>query len=507
MAAKKAKLMVVVGADTKDYQKKMKAMSKNLDGLSQKLKGFGSGVSKAVGVGLAAAGAAMGAFVIQGVKDAAEAEEKLAQLDAVIASTGGAAGITRDEIVKMSDAFEQTTKFSAEMTQESAALLLTFTNIGKDVFPDATQATLDMATALGTDAAGQAIALGKALNDPKKGISALTRVGVTFTQEQKDVIESLQDTGDMAGAQRIILAELAKEFGGSATAAGKTFSGQLEIVRNRFGAVREEIGVKLMPYLMDFLNWVTENMPMIKQKITDFADKAIALGEDLAPIIKDIGGLAMKVVDGFVAMPPAAQKAALGFAILAGPSINLAGNLVSIVSSLLLMKARAPAAGAAMAAAGATAHAGWLPFFTALGAAATIIGGLSAAGYLAKKGGDMKSDRLLKEYDGRNSLSVWDEKAQDKVIDHINKIGGYANGGIVTRKTLAWVGEKEPEVITPLSKLRGAMSGGQTVNHTGSITVRGVNSRDELIGVTQILARDIAENDRRQPNRTKLMPF
>jgi hypothetical protein len=59
---------------------------------------------------------------------------------------------------------------------------------------------------------GQAIQLGKALNDPIAGISALSRVGVTFTEEQKATIESMVKMGDVAGAQKLILAELAREF-------------------------------------------------------------------------------------------------------------------------------------------------------------------------------------------------------------------------------------------------------------------------------------------------------
>lgn len=99
-------------------------------------------------------------------------------------------------------------------------MLLTFTNIGKDVFPDATSTMLDMATAMNgglTPSAeqlkGTSIQLGKALNDPISGISALSKVGVTFTEQQKKQIEAMVQAGDAAGAQKLILAELGREFG------------------------------------------------------------------------------------------------------------------------------------------------------------------------------------------------------------------------------------------------------------------------------------------------------
>lgn len=99
-------------------------------------------------------------------------------------------------------------------------MLLTFTNIGKDVFPNATAMTLDMATAMNGGLApsaeqlsNQAIQLGKALNDPIMGMGALRKVGVAFTEAQKEQITTLQQSGDIMGAQKIILAELATEFG------------------------------------------------------------------------------------------------------------------------------------------------------------------------------------------------------------------------------------------------------------------------------------------------------
>ena len=218
----------------------------------------------------AALAVAVGGVALASIKDAAEAEASLAQLDAVLKSTGGTAGVTRKQLTDMADGLEKTTKFSAESTQAAQALLLTFTNIGKDTFPRATKTALDMATALGGDAAGQSIALGKALNDPIKGITALTKVGVSFTEGQKASIKAMQEHGDMAGAQKIILDELAKEFGGSAEAAGKTFAGQLIIAKNAMGNVKETLGTMLLPKLTEFLNWVTPHLPAIG----DFFTKA-----------------------------------------------------------------------------------------------------------------------------------------------------------------------------------------------------------------------------------------
>lgn len=254
--------------DDKDALKSLGKIDDKTKDAHNTLANFGRGAA-VIGTAIAAG---LGVALVSGMKDAAFAEEKVAQLDAVLKSTGGTAGMTKQSLLDMAEGFEKTTKFSAEAALEAESLLLTFTNIGKDTFPRATQAAADMATAMGTDMAGQSIALGKALNDPTKGITALTRVGVTFTEGQKESIKSMQESGDMAGAQTIILAELEKEFGGSASAAGDTFAGKMEILKNKFGAVSESMATSLMPYLEKFMDWVDANMPKIQSTMTTVFD-------------------------------------------------------------------------------------------------------------------------------------------------------------------------------------------------------------------------------------------
>lgn len=243
------------------------AATNSINNIDKKASGLGKvldGLGKIALVAGAAIITGFGAALVSGMKGVSEGEDAIAQLDAVLKSTGGSAGVLRKDLIDMADQFQKTTKFTQEEVLAAESLLLTFTNIGEKTFPRATQAAADMATALGTDMAGQSIALGKALNDPTKGITALTRVGVSFTEEQKKSIKAMQEHGDMAGAQTIILKELEKEFGGSALAAGQTFSGQLEILKNAFGEVTEELAIKFMPYLQKFMDFVVAHMPQIQ---------------------------------------------------------------------------------------------------------------------------------------------------------------------------------------------------------------------------------------------------
>jgi phage-related protein len=124
---------------------------------------------------------------------------------------------------------------------------------GNDVFTQTVGLAQDMATVLGTDASGAALQLGKALNDPVKGITALARAGVSFTADQKAQIKDLMAHNDLLGAQKIILGEVTREFGGGATAAADPM-GKLAV---QLGNVAEAIGQHLMPELTPALDKLT----------------------------------------------------------------------------------------------------------------------------------------------------------------------------------------------------------------------------------------------------------
>jgi hypothetical protein len=240
----------------------------------------------------AAAGAVVaGAFTVigKGLADAAESQKVLAQTEAVLRSTGTTANGTATQIAEMASSLQKSTAFSDEAILSGANLLLTFKNIqnqageGNDIFDQTTQAMLDVARAMGTDASGEAIRLGKALNDPVGGISALTRVGIQFTDQQKEQIEALQTSGDLMGAQKIILAELQSQFGGSAAAYAQTFAGQVEGLNNDLNDLSEEIGFMVMPAVQGMIEEFRTLIPIIGPQI-----KAAIESVDWAGLVKSV---------------------------------------------------------------------------------------------------------------------------------------------------------------------------------------------------------------------------
>lgn len=195
-------------------------------------------------------------FGVSTVKAFEESENAVTQLNTVLKSTSGVAGVTSQAAQDLANSLQRVTKFSDEEVLSAENLLLTFTKISKDIFPDATKIVLDMSTALGQDLKSSAIQVGKALQDPERGVTALRRVGVNFNSAQTEVIKKLVATGQAAKAQALIMKELRVEFGGSAEAAGTTFAGKMTILKNKFDEVKETIGLFLVNALVPLLNWL-----------------------------------------------------------------------------------------------------------------------------------------------------------------------------------------------------------------------------------------------------------
>jgi len=263
--------------------------------IGQAEKGF-AGLAKmgrglAAGAGLAIVGSQMTQLFSESTALAIEQRKQVSQLNAVIKSTGGAAGVSAAEVQAMASSLQKVTNFGDEATLSGQNLLLTFTNIGKDVFPSATKTMLDMSTAMGQDLKSSAVQIGKALNDPIQGITALSRVGVQFTEQQKEQIRVLTESGDVAAAQTLILAELNKEFGGSAEAARKA-DGGLTAYKNSVGDLKEALGeLVLLPLapLADGLRGVVEALtPKVQAGVEAWRGIADNVGY-LGKVVKEAG--------------------------------------------------------------------------------------------------------------------------------------------------------------------------------------------------------------------------
>ena len=267
--------------------------AKGTESAGSKLGGFAKAAAAAAG---AAALGGLIAVVKTGVAEQKDFLAGQAQLANGIKSTGNAAHVSVAGLESLASSIQGYSGQTDDSIVASEKLLLTFTGIhnaaGKnnDMFDQATKMTADMAAKMGGDASKYAVQLGKALNDPTKGITALTRVGVTFTEQQKKSIKSMQASGNTIGAQKVIMAELRKEFGGSAKAAGETLPGQLTRAKRSFEDVSQSLVASLMPILVILVNFLMKNVMPAFKTLADFVTANIAWIGPLAAAIAVLVG-------------------------------------------------------------------------------------------------------------------------------------------------------------------------------------------------------------------------
>tara|TARA_R110000868_G_scaffold8801_5_gene44997 strand:- start:539 stop:2371 length:1833 start_codon:yes stop_codon:yes gene_type:complete len=290
--ARSRKLTVEVLADAKGFSKAMGDASKAGDSMGESFKNMGKKIG--IGLGLAAGGAIV---LGKGAIDAAmEAQSVQRKVEAVIKSTGGAANVSGKHINKFAESMSYKIGVDDEAIKTSAAMLLTFKAVrnesgkGNRIFDRAATSMMDLASVFGSsDAAAKQ--LGKALSDPVKGVSALKKAGVDFTDQQKAQIKTMVESGDLLGAQKLILGEVESQVGG--TAAASATAGQK--MKVAFGELQEKVGGLLLPVFEKFTTFVVEKLipglekfwkehaPQIRKAFEKIKEKV----EPLVTVIRD----------------------------------------------------------------------------------------------------------------------------------------------------------------------------------------------------------------------------
>jgi len=277
---------IISSFDNRGIQKAI-ADFKNLNGAGQRSAFALMNTNKAVNtaaknfaklgaVGLGLAGVIGGSLV----KAAYESQKVMKQTDAIIKATGGAAGLTTDQIGKLSQKLSLQAGVDDELIQSSLNLLLTFKKVhneagaGNDIFNRTAQAVLDMGNVFGsTDRA--ALQLGKALSDPVKGLTALKKSGIDFTDQQKEQIKTLVASGRSLDAQKLILAEIESQVGGTAKATATGF----DRMKVAIGNVQENLGNLLLPTVERLSNAIVDNvLPVLDQFKEIVGEQGIGAG-------------------------------------------------------------------------------------------------------------------------------------------------------------------------------------------------------------------------------------
>ena len=312
-----------LSAGLKDISEETKEANKDLAEMAETT----GKVAVAFGAVATAGAAAIGATIALSEKQ--ELAER--RVEQTIRSTGDAAGFTADQIKDMASEMQAATIYGDEDVLGAQNLLLTFTNIKDDVFPATLKSVADIASVMGTDLNQAAIQIGKAINDPKTGLAGLSRIGITFSEDQKDIIKNLVDMGQTAEAQAMILNTLQEQFGGQAELVRKTFTGQLTAMTNTLFDSFETVGKASTDFLLPIVTVVADMTESVSAFITENASMISGIMIAGTAITGIIAGLA-----GFTTAVIAAQ--------MAWNSLNLAIGIFTATMSTTVIPALTAAA-------------------------------------------------------------------------------------------------------------------------------------------------------------------
>lgn len=412
---------------------KAKKEFKSLEGVGKKAQ---FAIKKAaVPAAAALAGvAAMTKSVVAAGEAVNSANARILQINESMGLFGNQTDKVTDRIVKNAEALGRQYGIDNLVIKQTQAKLLTFKNLAKSAdvvggaFDRANQAALDMAAAGFGSAESNAVQLGKALENPIKGIAALAKSGVTFTEQEKDKIATLVESNKILEAQDMVLKAIETQVGGTAAATADDSAKMKEA----FAQAQQQIGLGLMPvlaavtpYLTSFADWMRNNPGPIK---VIAAAVAVLAASILA-------------VNAAMALNPAvlitAAIVALGIAVVQAYKKfegfrNVVKSVVNGVLTYFEFIANA-----------------WIK------TANLIIRGMN----LIKPGKDIPSIPSVSF--GRMGDSGDTGRG--------SSVPMMADGGIVTRPTLAVIGEGAgPEAVIPLDRLGSMMGGGGvTINVNG----------------------------------------
>ena len=501
-----------------------------LDKATKDIESFGSKAGKAFN-GLASAGkklaiglAGVGVAAVAVGKDLYEAGERAAtsnaRIDQIAQSMdlfGTATADVTDRLKKLADETARKTGIDQNQIKQAQATLLTFKSLAGTAgvvgsnFDRATQAAIDLAAAGFGSAETNAVQLGKALNDPIKGLSALARSGVTFTDAEKEVIETLVESGNTFKAQQLILEAIEKQVGGTAEATANS-SDQMRVA---FSQLQERVGLALLPVFNKLANFFIDTLfPALERAynyvIPKLSDAWVALQENLGPLIKQLRDFLEPIIDRIVTfLKENTEVVKVFMAVLAGAAAiamiaSLAAAFAALFNpvTLIIVAIAAVAAGIAYA---------WNNFETFRNIVKTVVDVI--VGYFEFWWASLKwvFDNIFGGFDGIVGIwnflvdaikvgvdvikwyvnTIWDVfktvfnaiasgwnntvgKLSFDVPSWVPLIGGkgfsvpkipkLADGGIVTGPTLAIIGEAGPEAVVPLDRAGGMGGMNVTIN-------------------------------------------
>jgi hypothetical protein len=375
--------------------------------------------------------AAAGKSALAAGEEVNSANNRILQINTAMGLFGKETEEVTKRITKLAEAQGVELGISSLTIKATQAKLLTFKNLAKSAntvggaFDRANKAALDMAAAGFGSAEGNAVQLGKALENPIKGIAALAKSGVTFTDQEKEKIKVLVESNKMLEAQELVLAAIETQVGGTA----KATADDTKRMQEGFAQFQQSLGLGLLPILeavtpvlLGMANWAKENPGTFKVLAAAIGAIAISiLAINAAMALNPISAIAIGVV------------ALVAGLVLAYKRFEVFRNIVDTVFGAIKF--------------GVTEVA--IPYIKLmLNVWKTVFNAIGA---------------IWNNTLGNISFEVpkWVPGLGGKGFS-FPKIPALADGGIVTGPQIALIGESGPEAVIPLDRM-GSMGGGNSV--------------------------------------------
>jgi phage-related protein len=430
----------------------------------KKLEGAGAKANFAIKKAAVPAGiavAALGGFLVNAAKGAEEARQANQRLGNVLESMGF--GEATDRVSAYAESLEKTIAVDADVIKATQTKLATFGQLTKTVneaggaFDRATLAALDMAAAGFGSAESNAVALGKALEDPIKGITALAKSGVTFTEQEKEKIKTLVESNKMLEAQDMVLSAIEKQVGGTSEASASSF----DKMKFALAGISDTFGELVLPYIDRFAVALTSASKFVQENEKLVGILVLTFGGFAAAIL--LVNAAMKVYQA-VQLITTVATAAFNAVLYANPITLIIIAIVALVAALVLAYKRFESVRKVVdtvfefvtKAVKGSVDVIKSYFETVFGVYKSIFNGIA---------------KLWNNTIGKLSFSVpdWVPVIGGKGFS-VPNIPMLAEGGIVNSPTLAMIGERGPEAVVPLDRYRGGGGGNYTINVNGGLS-------------------------------------
>lgn len=312
-------------------------LGKSLGGVQNRA----ASLSKGLGGLATSAGAVTGALTaiaaggaLKGVMDTfGDYQADILALEKGLQNLGGNAPQHLEPLKQLASDLGEQTLFNEEDFNKGFGLLTSFGNIGVDQYERVARAASDVAQISGTDVSSALMQMAKALNAPSQGVSALSRSGIQFTDAQKGMIKSMEEAGNIAGAQELIFKELEKQYGGASLAAAGGFAGAMDTLGEKFYDVQKAAGPLLEAGLTPLIGLLTATADILGNQI-------IPIFNNLPGPLKTVVGLVTTLGVGLLALAPVLGIITPGLvqlgAVLGGLKIGaMLTGLVGTIGSLI----------------------------------------------------------------------------------------------------------------------------------------------------------------------------